>query len=69
MISVFARLVERSVAQGAATQCYVATHPTLAEVSGEYFADCSIAKPSKYAKDSALAAKLWHESEKIAAAW
>ncbi|MGH8177736.1 MAG: SDR family NAD(P)-dependent oxidoreductase, partial [Steroidobacter sp.] len=31
----------KSPAQGAATTCYVATHPTLAKVSGEYFADCN----------------------------
>jgi NAD(P)-dependent dehydrogenase (short-subunit alcohol dehydrogenase family) len=55
----------KSVPEGAATQCYVATRPELDGVSGEYFADCNIAKPSALAQDSALAAKLWQESERI----
>ena len=38
-------LVLKSIPEGAATQCYVATNPALAAVSGEYFADCNIAKP------------------------
>jgi WW domain-containing oxidoreductase len=57
----------KSVAEGAATQCYVATRPELAGVSGEYFSDCNIAKPSELALDSALAEKLWAESERIVA--
>jgi NAD(P)-dependent dehydrogenase (short-subunit alcohol dehydrogenase family) len=57
----------KSVAEGAATQCYVATRPELAGVSGEYFSDCNIAKPSDLAQDSALAEKLWEESERIVA--
>jgi WW domain-containing oxidoreductase len=57
----------KSVAEGAATQCYVATRPELAGVSGEYFADCNIAKSSALSHDSALAEKLWEESERIVA--
>jgi NAD(P)-dependent dehydrogenase (short-subunit alcohol dehydrogenase family) len=56
----------KSVAEGAATQCYVATHPQLEGVSGEYFADCNIKPPSALAQDAALAARLWDESERIA---
>jgi len=55
----------KSVEQGAATQVYVATHPTLASVSGEYFSDCNIAKPTSLALDAALAERLWQESERI----
>ncbi|HEX4340619.1 MAG TPA: SDR family oxidoreductase [Polyangiaceae bacterium] len=55
----------KSIAQGAATQCYVATSPTLAGVSGEYFSDCNIAKSSAHANDAELAARLWSESERI----
>jgi WW domain-containing oxidoreductase len=57
----------KSIPEGAATQCYVATRPELAGVSGEYFSDCNIAKPSKLARDSALAERLWEESERIVA--
>lgn len=58
-------LALKNVAEGAATQCYVATRPELAGVTGEYFADCNIAQPSALAQDSALAERLWEESERI----
>jgi len=58
-------LVLKSEAEGAATQCYVATRPELAGVSGEYFADCNVAKSSAISYDSALATRLWEESERI----
>lgn len=60
-------LLLKSTAQGAATQCYVATHPAVEGVSGEYFADCNVAKPRAIAKDVVLAKRLWDESERIAA--
>ena len=55
----------KTAAEGAATQCYVATHPSVADISGEYFEDCNLARPSERARDSALAARLWEESERI----
>ncbi len=57
----------KNVAQGAATQVYVATHPGLEGVSGEYFADCNLATPTRAARDEALAARLWEESTRIVA--
>jgi NAD(P)-dependent dehydrogenase (short-subunit alcohol dehydrogenase family) len=57
----------KDVPRGAATQCYVATHPTLAGVSGEYFADCNLKQPSAHALDEVLAQRLWNESERIVA--
>ena len=48
-------LVLKTIPQGAATQCYVATNPALAAVSGQYFADCNIAKPRADADDPSLA--------------
>jgi len=53
--------------QGAATSVYVATNPGLTGVSGQYFADCNIARPRADANDDATAKKLWEVSEKIAA--
>jgi hypothetical protein len=61
-------IVLKSIPQGAATQCYVATNPALAAVSGQYFADCNIAKPRADAEDLSLAKWLWDVSEKIASA-
>jgi len=60
-------LALKTVAQGAATQTYAATHPALAAVSGQYFANCNIARPRADADDAALAARLWETSERIVA--
>lgn len=60
-------LVLKSIPQGAATQTYVAVHPAVAGVSGEYFADCNVAKPRPDADDPELARKLWQASEEIVA--
>jgi NAD(P)-dependent dehydrogenase (short-subunit alcohol dehydrogenase family) len=61
-------LLLKDMARGAATQCYVATHPALAGVSGEYFADCNVKPPSAHARNDALAERLWIESERVVAA-
>ena len=55
----------KSIPQGAATQCFVATNPQLDGVSGQYFIDCNVAEPAPVARDEALAERLWEESEKI----
>jgi NAD(P)-dependent dehydrogenase (short-subunit alcohol dehydrogenase family) len=60
-------LALKSVAQGAATEVYVATNPAAASISGEYFADCNVAKARADADDAAMAKKLWGVSEKIVA--
>ena len=52
----------KSVPQGAATQCYVATAPELAKVSGKYFADSNEERPSRYAQNEELAERLWRFS-------
>lgn len=52
-------------AQGAATSCYLASHPSLAGVTGLYFVDCNPAEPSALQKDPALAARLWQVSEEM----
>jgi len=59
--------INRSVQQGAATQCYVATAPALAGVNGAYFADCNPARTSFHARDVTLAQRLWAVSEQLAA--
>lgn len=62
-----ANIAFKSVEQGAATQCYVATHPALAGVSGEYFADSNITKPARRAENRKLAERLWTVSGQLAA--
>lgn len=59
--------VSRSVEQGAATQCYVATSNALGNVSGCYFADCNPARMSAHARNPEMAARLWAVSEELAA--
>ena len=53
----------KTIEQGASTQCYVATAPDLAEVSGKYFADNNEAKPTYYGTNVELANRLWCWSE------
>lgn len=60
-------LVLKSVSQGAATEVYVATNPATATISGEYFADCNLAKARADADDAVMAQRLWSVSEKIVA--
>ena len=63
----FGPLVLKSVPQGAATEVYVAVSPAAAGVSGQYFADCNVARSRPDADDAALAKRLWEVSEKIVA--
>ena len=67
MFGLLGGLFEKKMGQGAATQCYVATHPSLASVSGEYFADCNIAKARPDGSDDATAERLWTVTEEIVA--
>jgi len=45
--------------QGAATTCYVALHPQVKGISGNYFSDSNVAKPTTQGTDADLAKKLW----------
>jgi len=64
-MTVAAPLALKNAAQGAATQCYVAVHPQVDGVTGEYFADCNVTRSSRLSRDAALATRLWEESERI----
>jgi len=55
----------KSIEAGSATQCYVATNPTLTDISGYYFADCNPLLPTSQMQDAALAARLWDVSEEL----
>ncbi len=58
-------LVLKTIAEGSATQCYVAVNPQASSISGQYFADCNIASPRPDAENQDLAKKLWEVSENI----
>lgn len=68
LYGVLGALAMKTIPQGAATQVYVATHPSLAGVSGQYFASCNVAVPRADAEDAALAKRLWDVSEQLVAA-
>lgn len=53
------KLVLKNIPQGAATTCYVALHPQVQGVSGEYFSDSNIYKPNSQGQNMELAKKLW----------
>jgi NAD(P)-dependent dehydrogenase (short-subunit alcohol dehydrogenase family) len=55
----------KTPAQGAATQCYVATAPALATVSGQYFENCNAVVPPPQVRDAGLAERLWATSEEL----
>ncbi|CAN0841240.1 Short-chain dehydrogenase TIC 32, chloroplastic [Linum grandiflorum] len=59
IINTFGRFVMKNVQQGTATSCYVALHPQMKGVSGEYFNDSNVSKASTLAKDEELGRKLW----------
>ena len=65
VVGVLAAPFSKSVPQGAATQCYVATSPDLNGVAGRYFADCREAKTHPLAGDRNLADRLWRVSEEL----
>ena len=50
---------------GAKTTLFLVTDPSVAKVSGEYFAKSKIAKPSREARDATIAKRLWDVSEEL----
>jgi NAD(P)-dependent dehydrogenase (short-subunit alcohol dehydrogenase family) len=59
------RPFQRSIAKGSRTSIYLCAAPEVATISGEYFADCKIAKPTSHGRDDAAARKLWDISERM----
>jgi NAD(P)-dependent dehydrogenase (short-subunit alcohol dehydrogenase family) len=60
------RFAAISVEEGAATPVYVASSPEVATLNGRYFDKSREATPSAAAQDDVAAARLWHESAKLA---
>lgn len=55
----------KSIAQGAATQTYLATAKDVEALGGEYFADCNLSPSSPASHDAKLARGLWEMSERM----
>lgn len=49
----------KSPAEGASTVCYLAAHPTVAEVSGRYFIDCNPVALGGNSENPEMAERLW----------
>ncbi len=63
--SAFGWIFMKSIPEGAATTCYVATNPGLEGVRGYYFADCNVGEGTQYLTDDAMASRLWQVSEEL----
>ncbi len=57
--------VLKTIPEGTATTCYVASYPELRGVSGCYFSDCDAVDPGGYMEDRAMASRLWEVSEAL----
>ena len=65
LFPVFSPIFMKSVPQGAATQTLVATQTSVANQTGQYWADCNATRGSAFTRDAALAEKLWTKTEQI----
>lgn len=57
----------KTIPQGAATTCYVATSPLLGNISGQYFEDCNAVTVlgDNHMHDAQQASRLWQVSEAL----
>jgi WW domain-containing oxidoreductase len=60
-----ARLFTRSAAQNAGSLALLAASPQVAGITGEYWADCQIARGNPLLADEKLGKRLWEISEQI----
>lgn len=63
------KLFTKTIPQGAATTCYVATAPALANVSGHFFEHCNPILAGNYTRDTKMASQLWDVSAQLAAGY
>jgi hypothetical protein len=55
----------KTLEQGAATTCYVATSPALNGVTGCFFADSNPSYPAGFVEGDDMARELWRVSEEL----
>lgn len=68
LFGVYTKVNGKSIEEGAATSCYVATSPLLGSVSGQFFEDCNavtIDGGNHPMHNSEMASRLWTLSEEI----
>jgi len=59
------KLFTKTIPQGAATTCYVATNPALDRTSGYLFNHCNPHRPGGHTEDIDMATRLWKVSEEL----
>ncbi|KAM1407322.1 hypothetical protein ACFX2F_001925 [Malus domestica] len=59
LVNGIGRALLKNVQQGAATTCYLALHPQVKGVTGEYFADSNLSKTTQHGQDVEMGKKLW----------
>ena len=61
----------KTIEEGAATSCYVATHPSLSNISGKYFEDCNAVTidGKGHMQNLAMAERLLQTSIELTADW
>ena len=64
-VMMLARPLARSPEKGAETVIFLATSPEVAKVTGRYFKDKELIKPSSTARDNVTQLRLWHVSEEL----
>ncbi len=67
MFGLYTKLAGKTVEQGAATSCFVATSPLLGSTSGRYFEDCNAVTVlgDHHLYDAEQASRLWTVSEQL----
>jgi NAD(P)-dependent dehydrogenase (short-subunit alcohol dehydrogenase family) len=65
LVSIFAPLVARSPAKGAATSIYLASSPSVESITGKYFYDSQAIPAAPQATDMVVARKLWDVSSEM----
>ncbi|CAK1546171.1 unnamed protein product [Leptosia nina] len=65
ILNMFIGFLYQSPWEAAQTSIYLAVSRDVQDVSGCYFSDCRIAKPSRLSQDVEIAKRLWTESEKL----
>jgi retinol dehydrogenase-12 len=65
LVSIFAPLVARSPAKGAETSIYLASSPSVADITGQYFYDSHVIPAAPQATDMVVARKLWDVSAEM----
>lgn len=65
IVSLFAPLMARSPAKGAETSIYLASSPSVEDITGKYFYDSHVTPAAPQATDSVVARKLWDLSAEM----